>query len=142
MGTGDQYLVDKDGADPEWSARITYPEPVHGPGQPGCTCGSGQKAGGKSACGLTHEYSRLKKEHKRVDGVLAQGNNRMGKYLMAIRAEVRLVQGPFAGPVQRKFKAQPKPGAKPGSGKRKKEEGDENSKGKKPKVPRKQSETL
>ena len=73
----------------DWSGKITYQEPVHNSKESGCTCSS---TGNPKSCALTKVYAANKKAGKRVCGVLT-GNNRMGKYLMAIRSEVRLLNG-------------------------------------------------
>lgn len=87
--SGNKYLLDKDGADTEWSGRIAYPVPLHGPGVDGCSCS--ENNGQVNKCKATKEFNRLKREGARVGGGLT-GNNRMGKYLMAVRCEIRLIR--------------------------------------------------
>ena len=78
----------------EWSGKITYPEPSHSRScikVEDCTCNvpnASQKK--KHVCPLNKAYVTQKKAGQRTAGVLV-GNNRMGKYLMAIRSEIRLL---------------------------------------------------
>ena len=89
------YLIEKPTISPtpnmEWSGKIVYPEPVHDADpKSGCTCQSATLP--EKTCVWNKVYATNKKAGNRVMGVL-QGNNRMGKYLMAIRSEVRLLNG-------------------------------------------------
>ena len=93
--TGNKYLIDKDGSCSEWSGKISYPTPPHGPDVVGCSCfddgdGTTTTITDPKQCNSTKMYSKLKRDGARVDGILV-GNNRMGKYLMAVRTELRLI---------------------------------------------------
>lgn len=103
------YLIEKPAMAPpnmEWSGKIVFPEPVHdGDVKAGCTCGDSDVA--TKSCMLSRVYMANKKAGTRVLGVL-QGNNRMGKYLMAIRSEVRLLNGVGGIVVKREKEDPPK----------------------------------
>lgn len=87
LETGMSYLIDKDSSCDEWGGKIVYPEPKHNTNGK-CTCRSTPAKN----CPLTKEHLKQKKAGTRTGGVL-MGRNRMGKYIMAIRAEVRLIGG-------------------------------------------------
>lgn len=87
------YLIEKTsvnlGNNNDWHGKIVYPEPVHD-STGGCTCAN-PKMPDKS-CVLNKVYAANKKAGNRVLGVL-EGSNRMGRFLIAIRSEVRLLSG-------------------------------------------------
>lgn len=87
LETGTSYLIDRDSSCEEWGGKIAYPEPKHTTSGK-CTC----RITPAKNCPLTKEHVKQKKTGTRMGGVLS-GRNRMGKYLMAIRAEVRLIEG-------------------------------------------------
>lgn len=67
LETGVTYLIDKDFCE-DWTGKITYPRDEE----------------------RVKEYNQQKRAGQRVNGTLV-GKNRMGKYLMAVRSEVRLI---------------------------------------------------
>ncbi len=71
----------------DWHGKIIYPEPIHD-ATGGCTC-SGKN---DKNCVLNKVYQANKKAGNRQNGVL-EGLNRMGRFLIAIRSEVRLLNG-------------------------------------------------
>ena len=71
LETGSLYLIDKDVCE-DWTGKIVYSS--------------------NDDPAATKTYNQLRKAGKRTNGVLT-GKNRIGKYLMAIRSEVRLVTG-------------------------------------------------
>jgi predicted NAD-dependent protein-ADP-ribosyltransferase YbiA (DUF1768 family) len=91
LSTGDSYIIDREPGCDEWSAKVVYPSApsTHGEGVEGCTCSG--VPGASSMCSLTREYNRAKRERTRVGGSLV-GNNRMGKYIMAVRSEIRVLE--------------------------------------------------
>jgi predicted NAD-dependent protein-ADP-ribosyltransferase YbiA (DUF1768 family) len=110
LDTGTAYLINKDGSDEKWHGRITYPMPMRnewGSGvksegaHPLCMCHKGE--GNPKDCAALQEYNRQKKARARTGGVLA-GNNRFGKYLMAIRAELALIVSSIGEPPNKKKK--------------------------------------
>lgn len=72
----------------DFGAKITYAEPIHDQKiNPICTC---IMTTNPKDCPLMKEFFKQKKSNTRRHGIL-QGKNRMGKYLMAIRSEIRLI---------------------------------------------------
>ena len=75
LETGSLYLIDKDVCE-DWTGKIVY----------------SSNDASKDDPAAAKTYNQLRKAGKRTNGVLT-GKNRIGKYLMAIRSEVRLVTG-------------------------------------------------
>lgn len=86
LSTGMMYLVERGGGtSTDMDGRINYPTPRHGDGVDGCTCQGPKPSKG---CPLVRAYNQQKRDGKRENGELV-GKNKMGKYLMAIRSEIR-----------------------------------------------------